>query len=122
MSSDPSDNPPEAYWERCPRARREHKCYECRGTIKIGTHYTRCSGIWDRRPDSFKLCMRCARTHAYMRTIDREASFGELREVLHEAGLKRWYDNMRRNGGFQYDKGLTDQSQPVVEVCESASV
>ena len=42
------------------KARKEHVCYECRGTIARGERYEYASGVWDGRPDSFKTCLLCA--------------------------------------------------------------
>jgi hypothetical protein len=40
-------------------ARKEHDCCECDDGIKPGDKYEHYSGIWDRRPDSFKTCLSC---------------------------------------------------------------
>lgn len=42
------------------RARKEHRCYECREFISPGTRYQYVSGIWDGEPGSFKSCLSCA--------------------------------------------------------------
>jgi hypothetical protein len=104
MSNDPDDNPPSAYWETSPRARKARKCYECRGAITIGMRYRGIAGIWDREFDNFSLCMQCARLHEYMREIDRPCCFGQLQENIEEAGLQPWIKAMKQRGGFQYDR------------------
>jgi hypothetical protein len=42
------------------RARREHRCCECDGTIKVGDTYEYVSGVWDNQGASFKTCLACA--------------------------------------------------------------
>lgn len=56
---------PVAFTEETVTARKEHKCYECRGVIPKGERYLKESGIWDGRPDRYKTCLLCAeiRTH-----------------------------------------------------------
>ena len=50
---------PEAYVCDHPKARKDHKCCECRGVIKVGEVYNRHHGIWDGEPDSYKVCSDC---------------------------------------------------------------
>ncbi len=68
------------------RAAKDHRCYECRGTIPKGDLYRVTSGVWDGRGDSFKMCDTCA-------TIENLAngvhpgfcfSFGSMLEALEE--------------------------------------
>jgi hypothetical protein len=40
-------------------ARKEHKCCECRDTIKIGERYERSFGVWDGDAQEFKTCSSC---------------------------------------------------------------
>lgn len=42
------------------RARKEHRCCECRGVIAIGAVYEFISGIWDHQPSSYRTCGLCA--------------------------------------------------------------
>lgn len=52
-------DPPSAYWERRPKARKAHTCGECRRQIEPGEIYFRASGIWDGSPNSYVMCDRC---------------------------------------------------------------
>ncbi len=50
---------PEFYDETYPVARKERRCCECHGVIKIGERYVRCVGKWDgeiSRYDQHKAC------------------------------------------------------------------
>lgn len=49
---------PQVCIETNPKARKEHRCCECRGVIQIGERYEYCTGIWD-EPDTFKTCHDC---------------------------------------------------------------
>ena len=41
------------------KARKAHRCIECRDAIAIGQRYEHASGVWDGRPSSFKTCGLC---------------------------------------------------------------
>lgn len=55
---------PECFVVRTPKARKQHKCCECRGRIQLGETYERASGIWDGEPMRFKTCCDCAALRA----------------------------------------------------------
>lgn len=50
---------PSAFWETTRKARKRHKCSECRGWIEIGEAYAYIRGIWDGEASSFKQCSDC---------------------------------------------------------------
>ena len=50
---------PEAYSMTLRKARKNHKCCECRGVIEAGEKYHYHSGIWEGIPQSFKVCIDC---------------------------------------------------------------
>ena len=50
---------PECYREVIRKARKPHKCGDCKGTIPVGERYTYISGIWDGDPTSFHRCQDC---------------------------------------------------------------
>lgn len=50
---------PSCYSSSTRKARKGHRCCECRETITPGTEYEYVSGIWDGRPESFKTCLSC---------------------------------------------------------------
>jgi hypothetical protein len=52
-------NVPEFYIKEIRRARKEHKCYECRGRILPGEKYEYVRGKWEGEMDSFKTCQHC---------------------------------------------------------------
>jgi hypothetical protein len=47
------------------RAAKEHRCCECRETIKVGDHYEHVTGLWDGHWSTYKTCLLCVeiRTH-----------------------------------------------------------
>lgn len=51
---------PEFFTVTRPKARKQHKCYECSGVIVPGEKYESTSGKWDGWLDTFKVCARCA--------------------------------------------------------------
>ena len=50
---------PEAMRRLTRRARTQHECCECGGTIEPGTQYEYVSGIWDGHALTFKTCAEC---------------------------------------------------------------
>ncbi len=42
-----------------PRARKAHRCCECRGVIPPGEQYHLFTGLWDGRWDAYKTCEDC---------------------------------------------------------------
>ena len=50
---------PSVYSTSYPKARREHRCCECDGTIFKGERYHIFNGCWDGEWDSFKSCDDC---------------------------------------------------------------
>ena len=44
-----------------PRARKRHRCYECRLEVKPGERYHVLSGRWEYGFDRFKYCASCKR-------------------------------------------------------------
>lgn len=88
--------PPSCFVQIIRKARKPHKCYECRKEILKGVLYEYSSGIWDGRPDDFKVCMDCVNLRKQIETIElshgcshSESSpgFGELIEVAREMNL-----------------------------------
>lgn len=57
------------------RARKEHRCRECRKMISIGARYEYISGVWSGHGESFKTCLRCVRLRSAH--VEGEAAGGE---------------------------------------------
>jgi hypothetical protein len=87
---------PQAFLRLTRRARKEHRCCECLGTIRKGESYTFCSGIWDNEPASFKTCPDCIQLRFQVElTIsnnDDGMAFGELMEFIQESKEPEWAD------------------------------
>ncbi len=77
---------PSCYTERYRRARLRHQCYECCGAIDPGDRYLHISGVWDDRPDSFKMHLTCkALRDELAKRIDCDCiPFGNMNEYLAE--------------------------------------
>lgn len=50
---------PSLFFESRHTARKEHKCYECRRTIRPGEQYESVRGVWEGRFEFFKTCQHC---------------------------------------------------------------
>lgn len=73
------DNYPKAFSRVERKARKDHKCCECRRTIEKGEKYFYESGIWDHGPDSFKTCQEC---YQIRESFFCDFSYGELWDEL----------------------------------------
>lgn len=72
---------PEFIAEKIVKARKPHKCCECKDTIPVGTLYERVSGKWDGVCDTVKTCLTCMKIrNDYCDSFN----YGELRESLWE--------------------------------------
>lgn len=60
---------PTVYCEEDVKARKQHRCCECRGFIQPGEIYHRHSGLWDGEWNTFKVCLDC---DAIMHEINEE--------------------------------------------------
>jgi hypothetical protein len=60
IGSDDYDNDFSFYDVLWPKARKEHRCCECRRVIGIGEQYQRWAGKWDGTVSSYKTCGYCA--------------------------------------------------------------
>lgn len=64
------------------RARKPHRCYECRDQISIGQQYERVNGLWEHTWSTYRFCLPCSE-------IQREFSengrtFGEMWNQLQD--------------------------------------
>lgn len=80
------DELPQPYREAMCKARKEHKCCECRRIIQPGDMYQRAEGCWDGHFETFKTCVRCARLRDKLARKHGHwmdgPNFTELREYL----------------------------------------
>lgn len=75
-----------ALYEDCTRrARREHRCCECRRPITVGQTYHEHRGIWGGKWSTYRNCLRCERVRNKLaRESDCCIVFGGVREELRE--------------------------------------
>ena len=97
---------PDVYRIEKPKARKEHKCYECRGVIAVGEAYCLHSGIWDGKASRFKVCSDCEALRCEVDKDEREPEFytpfGSLYESIFE---RRNPDEMRRYVALKEKRG-----------------
>ena len=77
------DGGPDLYHEDEVRARKEHTCCECGGTILPGQIYQRASGLWEGEFSHYKTCERCADLRESLAEVACPA-FGGLRDAYHD--------------------------------------
>lgn len=85
---------PAVYCHDRPKARREHRCLECRGVIVVGEMYNLHHGIFDGEPFNYKTCDDC---EALRSDIDKDipfveerVAFGYLYEHVFESREVEW--------------------------------
>lgn len=85
---------PSVYQCDRPKARKEHKCCECDGAIRVGEHYRKHHGIWNGEPGTYKVCDQCEdlRTlvDAGIAHPEDRTAFGELHESVFESREREW--------------------------------
>lgn len=104
---------PSAFSTVTRKARKQHKCCECKKEIQPGELYQYSSGIWDGRPDSYKQCLNCwdifraaADDAGY---CDEGPSFGMLKDWFDEFQCvgytgKKWLEGMSEQIGVEQEK------------------
>ena len=50
---------PQGYREIRRKARKPHRCGDCKGMIQPGEHYMYISGLWEGEPENFSRCYDC---------------------------------------------------------------
>ena len=76
--------------EKLVKARKLHRCCECRRLLAVGTRYVRINGIWPEGAASFATCQRCERVKVlalrkYPPVYPEEGpGFGMLRDWLRD--------------------------------------
>lgn len=77
---------PEFHHSETRRARKSHKCYECRSTIDPGEQYEHVRGKWEGEVYTFKTCALCCELRQWAR-ISVPCfcfSYGDLHENVRE--------------------------------------
>lgn len=88
---------PDFYTIENPKARKDHKCCECRGVIQKGEQYQNYSGHWnDSGFATFKTCSDCEKLRDDLSTGSSTGywpAFGELTSDCADTG-DEWLDRM----------------------------
>jgi hypothetical protein len=72
-------DPPSIYKETYPKAKKEHRCGECRRIIDVGENYLRIEAVYDGRFVTNKMCDHCeAAAWAYRDASDCCFAMGSL--------------------------------------------
>lgn len=81
---------PELYSEKMVKARKSHKCCECRNLIHKGETYQLAKGLWDGSFSAYRTCAACATIRAdYIEKSGADdICFGELKESVSQAFYK----------------------------------
>jgi len=74
---------PTVYNSHHPRARHEHRCYECKRPILPGHVYERVSGRWDGEWNTYRFCADCEAI-ANGLSCDGSREFGNLWDEITE--------------------------------------
>ena len=99
----------ECYGCQCRKARKQHKCEECRGTIAVGEVYNYHHGVLDGTGVSYKVCTDCETLRDDINKAwdvagtDEQVPFTALYESVFEAHdrerwIPRYLANCRKRG------------------------
>lgn len=95
---------PSVYVVKEPKARKQHKCDECRSIINIGEKYRNHFGVWEGRASTFKACQFCMIPQDWLKKECGTYMLGGLHEELEEHAfeykkifLYRWLIGFREN-------------------------
>ena len=72
-------NGPDVFHEITRRARKRHRCGECRGLIAPGCHYYESRGLWDGEWGTHKTCGSC---YVIAHTLLDRYCFGDMIEAI----------------------------------------
>jgi hypothetical protein len=88
-------DPPDFIWTRQPKARKQHKCQECFGTIEKGEKYQKTTSKYDGAIDTYETCLPCADLYIYANQHELPVEgtyshtgciyYGELHEVVRQS-------------------------------------
>lgn len=115
---------PDCYTISTPKARKDHKCCECRGTISKGEVYHVFSGIWDGRAGTYKTCADCESHRNDIvdkRWLHAEdyPCFGHLYEDVFEGDdafeIKRFMDTRRKRNAPESSRGWMEKREQELE-------
>lgn len=103
--------------EGTPRARKRHRCCECRGWIEAGERYELITGVWDGRGQSFKTCLQCSKLR---NEVSKETgccvSLGQLDEEFYDGDIVTRQAQGRARSLF--DRFTTIRIQRGAAICQ----
>ena len=104
---------PECFRHVTRKARKPHKCCECRGVISAGEKYHYTSGIWDGRAESYKECSDCHELRDTIPCHDQEdVPFTGLCEFVFNGGDKQVIEKfiaIKRARGVDIQKWMVER-------------
>ena len=81
-------NPPTLFIQSERKARKEHKCCECKSKIVKGETYVYTVGVWDHEFDSFKQCLACCELSARIENeLECPPCYGQLISAMQDSDL-----------------------------------
>lgn len=81
---------PRVYHDKIRKARKPHKCCECRHEISKGAYYLDINGEWNGEFEQYKRCLDCL---GVIESLQECVAFGYLNETLIESGHLKCVDS-----------------------------
>ena len=110
------DTLPDAFGIEHRKARKEHRCCECRGLIQKGEHYFYSQGVWDHKGQSFKTCEECEalreKVNQYYDEYEDRPAFNQLYEAVFDIeniDICRTYINTKIKRGAAVPQWMSDR-------------
>lgn len=89
------DGSPEFYFTSTPKARKDHRCCECRQIIRKGDRYEAFTSKYDGRVSTEKTCLACSDIRSVYSCGEMSPAFGELWDAFNDTDAFR---NLRMAG------------------------
>lgn len=93
LSDDYDAERPDFYNQSMVKARKEHRCHECRDPILKGTRYEAVTGKWDGRVETYRTCVSCVEIRDHF-ACGNGYVIGRLWEDMHE----NFFPDMKAGG------------------------
>jgi hypothetical protein len=119
----------QAYGCNYRKARKDHKCCECRGVIRKGEHYFYHHGVLDGRGCDFKVCEDCGHLKeeidSHIKDPYERVAFGELYMYVFEdddISLMQRYINLKQKRNADIPQWMLDKVRKIEAQRQNESV
>lgn len=103
------DGAPSVFRQKMQKARKQHKCLECKKIIEIGELYEYTFGIWEGDADSFHTCEDCSDLRDSMEAMGFCPTYGELKDEHKEYISEYQPPILKHKANQDNERGVGDE-------------